>query len=214
MEDKKTAVFGIYSDVTQAERGVDALVQERFSHADISVLAPDRQGTKDFRSRKAHQRPRKARRPVWRLVARSAARSGCWPASARSPFPGSDLHCRWPIMARWLDSASAVRSAAWWERSSAWAIPEYEAKRYEGRVKDGGVLLSVHCSTSDAITRAKAVLEQTGATISPHPVRRPVKSRTPRPAIARGCNSAHTSVQVSHLHRSPRLLRSMGLPIE
>ena len=42
-------------------------------------------------------------------------------------------------------------------------IPEYEAKRYEGRVKDGGVLLSVHCDTSEQIARAKDVLKQTGA---------------------------------------------------
>src|SRR5258705_244724 len=42
-------------------------------------------------------------------------------------------------------------------------IPEYEAKRYEGRVKNGGVLLSVHCDTSEAITRAKDVLTRTGA---------------------------------------------------
>jgi hypothetical protein len=42
-------------------------------------------------------------------------------------------------------------------------IPEYEAKRYEGRVKDGGILLSVHCDTSDEITRAKEVLKRTGA---------------------------------------------------
>jgi len=42
-------------------------------------------------------------------------------------------------------------------------IPEYEAKRYEGRVKDGGVLLSVHCDTSDQITRAKDILKRTGA---------------------------------------------------
>jgi len=42
-------------------------------------------------------------------------------------------------------------------------IPEYEAKRYEGRVKDGGVLLSVHCDTADEITRAKDLLKRTGA---------------------------------------------------
>ena len=42
-------------------------------------------------------------------------------------------------------------------------IPEYEAKRYEGRVKNGGVLLSVHCDTSDQIARAKELLKQTGA---------------------------------------------------
>jgi hypothetical protein len=42
-------------------------------------------------------------------------------------------------------------------------IPEYEAKRYEGRIKQGGVLLSVHCDTSDQITRAKDLLKHTGA---------------------------------------------------
>jgi hypothetical protein len=42
-------------------------------------------------------------------------------------------------------------------------IPEYEAKRYEGRLKEGGVLLSVHCDTADQITRAKETLTGTGA---------------------------------------------------
>ena len=42
-------------------------------------------------------------------------------------------------------------------------IPEYEAKRYEGRIKDGGVLLSVHCDNSDWVKRAKEMLKETGA---------------------------------------------------
>ena len=42
-------------------------------------------------------------------------------------------------------------------------IPEYEAKRYEGEVKGGNILLSVHCDTSDEIDRAKHILEGTGA---------------------------------------------------
>jgi hypothetical protein len=42
-------------------------------------------------------------------------------------------------------------------------IPEFEAKRYEGRLKSGGILLSVHCDTSDEIKRAKAALVSTGA---------------------------------------------------
>jgi hypothetical protein len=42
-------------------------------------------------------------------------------------------------------------------------IPEYEAKRYEGRVKGGGTLLSVHCDTSDQVSRAKDLLKATGA---------------------------------------------------
>jgi hypothetical protein len=42
-------------------------------------------------------------------------------------------------------------------------IPEYEAKRYEGRVKNGGILLSVHCDNSDWTSKAKDILERTGA---------------------------------------------------
>ena len=42
-------------------------------------------------------------------------------------------------------------------------MPEYEAKRYEGRVKSGGILLSVHCDDSDWTKRAKIILEETGA---------------------------------------------------
>ena len=41
-------------------------------------------------------------------------------------------------------------------------IPEYEAKRYEGRLQKGGILLSVHCDTSEEIDRAKEILERTG----------------------------------------------------
>jgi len=42
-------------------------------------------------------------------------------------------------------------------------IPEYEAKRYEGRIKEGGILLSVHCDESEWVKRAERILEETGA---------------------------------------------------
>lgn len=42
-------------------------------------------------------------------------------------------------------------------------IPEYEAKRYEGRIREGGILLSVHCDDSEWVKRAKNILEETGA---------------------------------------------------
>jgi hypothetical protein len=47
--------------------------------------------------------------------------------------------------------------------SMGMGIPEYEAKRYEGRVKEGGILLSVHCDSSDWTKKAKDILERTGA---------------------------------------------------
>jgi len=43
-------------------------------------------------------------------------------------------------------------------------MPEYEAKRYEGRIKEGCILLSVHCDSSEWVTRAKDLLKATGAT--------------------------------------------------
>ena len=42
-------------------------------------------------------------------------------------------------------------------------IPEYEAKRYEGRVQKGGILLSVHCDSSEAVKRAKEIMKITSA---------------------------------------------------
>ena len=42
-------------------------------------------------------------------------------------------------------------------------MPEYEAKRYEGLVKNGGILMSVHCDNSDWVTRAKELMKDTGA---------------------------------------------------
>jgi hypothetical protein len=60
-------------------------------------------------------------------------------------------------------SESEEPLVVWWAPWSGWRSPEYEAKRYEGRVKESGVLLSVHCDTSDEITRAKEILKRTGA---------------------------------------------------
>ena len=53
-------------------------------------------------------------------------------------------------------------------------IPEYEAQRYEGRVKEGGILVSVHCDSSEEVSRAKDILKAAGAVTS----RPPEKVRT------------------------------------
>jgi len=53
-----------------------------------------------------------------------------------------------------------------------WAIPEYEAKRYEGRIQKGGILLSVHCGTSDEVKRAKEIIGRTGGRMSHRPAKR------------------------------------------
>ena len=163
MNDKKTSVFGIYSSLDQAERGVDALVRERFSNNDISVLAPDRQGTKDF----AHEKHTKAPEGATAGAATGGALGGTvglLVGLGALAIPGlGPFIAAGPIMATLAGIGAGGAVGGLVGALVGMGLPEYEAKRYEGRVKDGGVLLSVHCATSEEITRAKRVLEQTGA---------------------------------------------------
>ncbi len=163
MDDKQTAVFGIYSSLDQAELGVDALVKDRFSNNDISVLAPDRQGTKDF----AHEKHTKAPEGATAGAAAGGALGGTVGlliGMGALAIPGlGPFIAAGPIMATLAGVGAGGAGGGLVGALVGMGLPEYEAKRYEGRVKDGGVLLSVHCATSDEITRAKRALEHTGA---------------------------------------------------
>src|SRR5471032_3148141 len=163
MADKKTAVFGIYQSVAQAERAVDTLVEERFSNADVSVLLPDNQTTKDF----AHEKNTKA--PEGATTGGTAggviggtlgllAGIGALAIPGLGPFIAAG-----PIMGALAGLGVGGAVGGLIGALVGMGIPEYEAKRYEGKIKAGGVLLSVHCDTADQITRAKALLTGTGA---------------------------------------------------
>src|SRR5450432_3673811 len=163
MASKKTAVFGIYHNADQAERVVERLREERFSNDDISVLLQDNQGSKDFAHEKNTKLPEGTTTGVTAggviggtlgLLAGigSLAISGVGPFIAAGPIMGALAG---------LGVGGAVGGLI--GALVGMGIPEYEAERYEGRVKDGGVLLSVHCDTSDEISRAKYLLKATGA---------------------------------------------------
>ena len=142
---------------------MDALVHDRFSNDDISVLAPDRQGTKDF----AHEKNTKAPEGATAGAAAGGAIGGTvglLVGLGALAIPGlGPFIAAGPIMATLAGVGAGGAVGGLVGALVGMGLPEYEAKRYEGRVKDGGVLLSVHCATSDEITRAKRVLEQTGA---------------------------------------------------
>jgi hypothetical protein len=163
MSDKKVSVFGIYPSLAQAERAVDALVHGPFSNDDISVLAPDRQGTKDF----AHEKHTKAPEGATTGVAAGGALGGTLGLLAgvgALAIPGlGPFIAAGPIMGALAGLGVGGAVGGLVGALVGMGIPEYEAKRYEARVKDGGVLLSVHCATSDEVTAAKKILEQTGA---------------------------------------------------
>src|SRR3954465_13061253 len=163
MAGKNTAVFGLYKSRMQAEAAVDALQQADFRSDDISVLLPDKQSSEEF----AHEKNTKAPEATTTGVVTGGAVGGTLGLLAGigslairglGPFIAAG-----PIMGALAGIGAGGAVGGLVGALVGMGVPEYEAKRYEGRVKDGGVLLSVHCDTSEEITRAKEVVEQTGA---------------------------------------------------
>jgi hypothetical protein len=163
MAGKKTAVFGIYANPTAAELAVDRLVHAGFSNDDVSVLMSDVDGTKDF----AHEKATKAPEGTAVGVTTGGVVGGTLGLLAgigALAIPGvGPLIAAGPIMAALAGLGVGGAVGGLVGALVGMGIPEYEAKRYEGRVKDGGVLLSVHCDTSNEIVSAKGLLKQTGA---------------------------------------------------
>src|SRR6202142_581193 len=163
MAGKKTAVFGIYQSSAQAETAVDTLVQAGFPSANISVLLQDYRGTREF----AHQKETKAPEGTATGVTAGGVIGGALGVLAgigALAIPGvGPFIAAGPIMGGLAGLGVGGAVGGLIGALVGMGIPEYEAKRYEGRVKDGGVLLSVHCASSDDISRAKDLLKQTGA---------------------------------------------------
>jgi hypothetical protein len=160
---KNTAVFGIYADRSAVEEGVEGLQRAGFRVTDISVLFPDNQGTKDF----AHEKNTKAPEGVTSGVVAGGITGGVLgllTGLGALAIPGlGPLIAAGPIVAA-LAGAGAVGTLGGIVGALVgMGIPEYEAKRYEGRMREGGVLLSVHCDSDDWVKRAKDILHHTGA---------------------------------------------------
>ncbi len=164
MTSKNKAVFGIYPSVARAERrAVDTLLSAGFSNGAISVLLPDDQSTREF----AHKKDTKAPEGATTGVAAGGAIGGTLGLLAgigAIAIPGvGPFIAAGPIMAGLAGLGVGGAVGGLIGALVGMGIPEYEAKRYEGRVKNGGVLLSVHCDTSDQIKRAEELLKNTGA---------------------------------------------------
>ena len=163
MANKNTSVFGIYRDQASAENGVDALKAAGFSNNDISALFPQKEGTKDF----AHEKSTKAPEGATTGAGTGALLGGGlgWLVGIGAlAIPGlGPFIAAGPIMAALAGAGVGGAVGGLTGALVGMGLPEYEAKRYEGRVKDGGILLSVNSDTSEEIKRAKEILERTGA---------------------------------------------------
>jgi len=159
----KTAVFGIYHTGNQAERGVDDLLAAGFANDDISVLLPDNQSSKDF----AHEKNTKAPEGATAGGAAGGAIGGTLGLLAGIgvlAIPGfGPFIAAGPIMATLAGLGAGGAVGGLLGALAGMGVPEFEAKRYEGRMKEGGVLLSVHCDTTDEVTSAKDLLKRSGA---------------------------------------------------
>jgi hypothetical protein len=163
MSSKNTAVFGIYATAGTAEAAVDHLLARGFSNSAISVLLPDNESTRAF----AHEKSTKAPEGTTTGVATGGVVGGTLGLLAgigALAIPGvGPLIAAGPIMAALAGLGVGGAIGGLLGALVGMGIPEYEAKRYEGAVKEGGTLLSVHCDTSEQIDIAKIALRETGA---------------------------------------------------
>jgi len=163
MENKQTAVFGLYKTRVQAEVAVERLLGSGFSNDDVSVLMQDSESTKEF----AHQKNTKAPEGTTTGAVSGGAVGGTLGLLAgigALAIPGAGpFIAAGPITATLAGVGVGGAVGGLIGALVGMGIPEYEAKRYEGIIKEGGVLLSVHCNTSNQITAAKDLLKQTGA---------------------------------------------------
>ena len=163
MAGKNTAVFGIYHTRAAAEGGVDALLASGFRAEDISALLPENMGTKDF----AHEKHTKAPEGTAAGAGAGAIVGGTLGLLAGIgvlAIPGlGPFIAAGPIVSALAGIGTGGVVGGFVGALVGMGIPEYEAKRYEGMVREGGILVSIHCDNSDWVKRCKEIMDRTGA---------------------------------------------------
>ncbi len=163
MAGKNTAVFGIYSTYDTVVNVVQTLMSAGFRKEDISVLYSENSGSKDLAHEKASKAPEGATAGAGAGAVIGGA-LGVLAGIGLLAIPGvGPLIAAGPIMAGLAGLGAGGAIGGITGGLIGLGIPEYEAKRYEGRVREGGILLSIHTDNSAWTKRAKQILERTGA---------------------------------------------------
>ncbi|MGE5365605.1 MAG: DUF3341 domain-containing protein [Bacteroidota bacterium] len=163
MAGKNTAVFGIYKDRFTVEQAVDILRSNGFRPTDISLLMQENEGSKDLNLEKSTKAPEGATTGAGTGAVIGGALG--WLAGIGAlAIPGiGPLIAAGPIVAALAGAGAGGALGGFTGSLIGMGIPEYEAVRYDGRIKKGGILLSVHCDDSEWVKRAKQILESSGA---------------------------------------------------
>lgn len=163
MENKKTAVFGVYPLLAAADTATDTLISSGFLASDISALVPNNLGSKEIGAIKATKAPEGTAAGATTGAVLGGA-LGLLAGIGALAIPGvGPLIAAGPIMAGLAGLGVGGAVGGLTGALIGMGIPEYEAKRYEGRLQKGGILLSVHCDSSEEIKRAKEIMKNTGA---------------------------------------------------
>jgi hypothetical protein len=157
------AVVCIAKTERQATEIVGQLKTAGFSGNDISVLFPDREGTRDF----AHRKETKAPEGATAGATTGGVLGGAlgWLAGVGTlAIPGvGPLIAAGPILAALTGVAAGAAVGGITGALVGYGIPEYEAKIYEGKLRDGNILISVHTEDSKERSRAKQIFDRCGA---------------------------------------------------
>jgi hypothetical protein len=157
------SVFCLARDEAQAVRIVDDLRVAGFSNNDISVLLPDKGSTREF----AHEKGTKAPEGAITGAGTGGVLGGVlgWLTGIGAlAIPGlGPFIAAGPIMAALSGAAIGATAGGIIGTLVGMGIPEYEAKRYEARIKEGRILLAVHSENSDETKRAKEIFKRAGA---------------------------------------------------
>jgi len=160
---KNRVVYGIYRDREQVEEAVDRFLAVGFRSEDLSVLLPENVGTKEF----AHEKHTKA--PEGTATGATAGgviggTLGLLVGIGALAIPGlGPFIAAGPIVSALAGVGAGGVVGGLVGALVGLGIPEYEAKRYEGLIKNGGILMSVHCDNADWVARAKDWMKETGA---------------------------------------------------
>jgi hypothetical protein len=160
---KNISVLGVFTSRGTLERAVDDLRTAGYRNSDISALFPEGDQTKEFAHEKGTKAPEGAATGAgsglviggtlgWLAGIGSLAIPGLGPFIAAGPIVAA-------LAGAGVGGAVGTVAGA----LIGFGFPEYEAKRYEGRVKEGGILLSVHCDNSEWASKAKDMLKRAGA---------------------------------------------------
>jgi len=158
------AVIGIVDSLAATETIVDRLRVAGFTGDNVSVLLPDKSGTKDFAHEHATKAPEGTTAGVG-IGGLAGGTVGYLAGIGALTIPGiGPLVAAGPIMAALSGAAVGGAVGGMTGALIGMGIPEFEAKQYAGKVKEGKILVSVHTANRDQAQTAKAVLNEAGAT--------------------------------------------------